>query len=64
MTQEEIKEQYQNLSSALKDALSRMELTDRIFTIKQEINSLQQLCPHSNEFSQQGKCPYCGKRMG
>ena len=60
----EIQKKYFQLSEELKDALSRMELSDQLFVIRREINSLQQLCPHSTNFSQDGECPYCGKRMG
>ena len=61
-----IKTQYENLSSELKRALARMELTDRVITIRDEIKDLQRVCPHDNgsfDFSQTEECPYCGKHF-
>lgn len=66
MTNTEVKTKYQELSSELKDALSRMERTDRVFVIRDEIKELQSMCPHSNgtyDFSDQDNCPYCGKKF-
>lgn len=66
MTNNEVKAKYQELSMELKDALSRMERTDRVFVIRDEIKELQNMCPHSNgnyDFSDQDNCPYCGKKF-
>ena len=57
---------YQELNIQLKDALSRMERTDKIFVIRDEIKELQNMCPHNNgsyDFSDQDQCPYCGKKF-
>lgn len=62
----EIKNRYKELSAELKIALGKMERSDRVFTIRDEIKDLQQLCPHnmgSYDFSQSDECPYCGKRF-
>lgn len=59
----EIQKKYFQLSEELKDALSHMELSDRLFVIRREINSLQSLCPHSTNFSAEKTCPYCGKHF-
>ena len=59
-----VKTQYDELNKELKQALSRMERTDRVFAIKEAINDLQKLCPHDNgsfDFSTTTDCPYCGK---
>ena len=61
-----IKVKYDNLSYELKQALARMELTDRVITIRDEIKDLQRVCPHNNgsfDFSQTDECPYCGKHF-
>lgn len=61
-----IKSKYEALSAELKEVVSRMERTDRVFIIRDEIKDLQGLCPHSNgsyDFSNAEFCPYCGKRM-
>lgn len=61
-----IKNKCEQLGAELRDALSRMELTDRVFTIKKEIRDLQKMCPHNNgnyDFSDTDECPYCGKRF-
>lgn len=66
MNQSEIKTRYEQLSNDLRDALSRMELTDKVYTIRDEIKQLQALCPHGTEsydFSDQERCPYCGKKL-
>lgn len=66
MTNNEIAEKYYELSLALKDALSRMERSDRVLTIRDEIKELQNMCPHNNgtyDFSDQEHCPYCGKKF-
>ena len=63
----EIKIKYENLNSELRQALSRMELTERVFAIRNSIKDLQQLCPHNNgtyDFSHSEECPYCGKHFG
>ena len=62
-----IKVKYESLNKELKQALSRMEKTDRVFIIKDAIKDLQQLCPHNNghyDFSNTEECPYCGKHFG
>lgn len=66
MTNNEVKAKYQQLSVDLKDALSHMERSDRVFLIRNEIKQLQEICPHSNgtyDFSDQVNCPYCGKKF-
>ena len=62
----DIKTKYNALSIELKKALAKMERSDRVFTIRDEIKALQALCPHSNEnydFSKSDECPYCGKHF-
>ena len=62
-----IKAQYDNLNKDLKQAVSRMEKTDRVFVIRDAIKELQTLCPHDNgsfDFSTTEYCPYCGKKFG
>lgn len=62
----DIKERYIELSAELKNALSRMERSDKVFTIRDEIKSLQSMCPHnigSYDFSHSEECPYCGKKF-
>ena len=62
----EIKTKYENLNHELKQALGRMELTDRVFAIRNSIKDLQILCPHNNgnyDFSTEEECPYCGKHF-
>lgn len=66
MNIDDIKTKYANLSAELKDALARMQLTDRVITIKNAINDLQNMCPHNNgsfDFSTTDYCPYCGKNF-
>lgn len=61
-----IKEKYKSLNQELKQALSRMERTDRVFAIRDAIKDLQSLCPHNNgnyDFSDTDQCPYCGKHF-
>ncbi len=61
-----IKVKYESLNKDLKDALSRMERTDRVFIIREAIKDLQQLCSHNNgsfDFSDTSECPYCGKKF-
>lgn len=63
---DEIKTSYEDLSEKLKDALSKMELTDKVITIRNEIKDLQKLCPHNNgkyDFAEADECPYCGKKF-
>ena len=43
-----IKVKYESLNQELKQALSRMERTDRVFIIRDAIKDLQKLCPHNN----------------
>ena len=66
MDAENIKSKYNELSKELKRALSTMERSDRVFTIRDEIKDLQALCPHnmgSYDFSETDECPYCGKKF-
>ena len=63
---ETIKIKYRNLNSELKDALSRMEKTDKVILIRDAIKDLQIICPHNNgsfDFSDTDECPYCGKKF-
>ena len=62
----EIKTTYTNLTLELKEALSKMQLTDRVITIRDAIKDLQNMCPHDNgsfDFSTTTDCPYCGKHF-
>lgn len=62
----DIKKRYTELSTELRKELSRMQRSDRVFTIRNEIKALQALCPHDTgnyDFSQADECPYCGKRF-
>ena len=66
MTGQEVHTKYQKLNAELRDALSRMERTDRVFVIRDSIKELQSMCPHNNgtyDFSGQENCPYCGKKF-
>lgn len=67
MTKSEIKNTYSRLSEELRTALSTMERSDRIFAIRGEIKSLQEICPHMEQgvdFSHAAKhCPVCGKKF-
>jgi hypothetical protein len=61
-----IKVKYETLNGELKQALARMEKTDRVFIIRDAIKNLQHLCPHNNghyDFSDTEECPYCGKKF-
>ena len=61
-----IRVKYENLSYELRQALAKMELTDRVVTIRDEIKDLQRVCPHNNgsfDFSQTDECPYCGRHF-
>ena len=61
-----IKVKYDSLNQELKQALSRMEKTDKVFIIRDAIKDLQNLCPHNNghyDFSNADECPYCGKHF-
>ena len=61
-----IKIKYETLNKELKDALSRMEKTDKVFIIRDAIKDLQALCPHNNgnyDFSSEDECPYCGRKF-
>ena len=61
-----IKQKYAELNNELRQALGRMEKTDRVFVIRNAIKDLQQLCPHNNgnyDFSDTDECPYCGKHF-
>ena len=62
-----IKEKHEELNRELRQALSHMEKTDRVFVIRDAIKDLQKLCPHDNgnyDFSNTEECPYCGKHFG
>ena len=66
MDMDNIKVQYETLNKELKQAVARMERTDRVFIIRDAIKDLQKLCPHSNgnyDFSDTEECPYCGKKF-
>lgn len=66
MNIENIKDKYSELSKELKQVLSTMQRSDRVFVIRDEIKDLQALCPHSNgnyDFSDTGECPYCGRKF-
>ena len=67
MDMDNIKVQYETLNKELKQAVARMERTDRVFIIRDAIKDLQKLCPHNNgsyDFSDSDECPYCGKKCG
>lgn len=62
----DIKQRYMELSAELKKELAKMERSDRVFTIRDEIKDLQSLCSHNignYDFSQADECPYCGKKF-
>lgn len=62
----EVKRKYNELSAELKKELSKMQRSDRVITIRDEIKDLQTLCPHNlgnYDFSQSESCPYCGKKF-
>lgn len=62
----DIKQRYMELSAELKKELAKMERSDRVFTIRDEIKDLQNLCSHNignYDFSQSDECPYCGKKF-
>ena len=62
----DIKQRYMELSAELKKELAKMERSDRVFTIRDEIKDLQNLCSHNignYDFSQSEECPYCGKKF-
>ena len=62
----EVKQKYNELSAELKKELSKMQRSDKVFTIRDEIKALQGLCPHNMgnyDFSQSNECPYCGKKF-
>lgn len=66
MAIDEIKNKYNELNAELKDALSRMERSDRVFAIRDAIKDLQTMCPHNSgafDFSDADQCPYCGKKI-
>ena len=62
----EVKRRYNELSAELKKELGKMERSDKVMTIRDEIKNLQTLCPHNMgnyDFSQSEECPYCGKKF-
>ena len=66
MDMDKIKTEYQNLNRDLHQALSRMERSDKVFTIREAIKDLQRMCPHDNgsfDFSTTEECPYCGRKF-
>ncbi len=67
MDMNNIKVQYEALNKELKQAVARMDRSDRVFIIRDAIKDLQKLCPHDNgsyDFSDTEECPYCGKKFG
>ena len=67
MDMNNIKVQYESLNKELKQAVARMERTDRVVIIRKAIQDLQHLCTHNNvsfDFSTTAECPYCGKKFG
>lgn len=61
-----VKQRYHELSAELKQALSTMERSNRVFAVRDEIKELQGLCPHNTgvyDFSNTDECPYCGKKF-
>ena len=61
-----VKQKYAELNAELKQALSGMARTDRVFVVRDQIKELQSLCPHNNgnyDFSDTDACPYCGKHF-
>ena len=67
MDMDNIKVRYETLNKELKQAVARMERTDRVFVIRDAIKDLQTLCPHNNgnyDFTTSEECPYCGKKFG
>ena len=65
MNVNEIQQTYKTLNNELREAVSHMERSDRLFVIRQAIKELQNLCPHENDnynFTHEEQCPYCGKR--
>ena len=61
-----VKDKYDNLNKELRQALSRMERTDKVLVIREAIKDLQTICPHNNgsfDFSNNDECPYCGKKF-
>ena len=61
-----VKSKYQELNKELKQALSKMERTDKIILIREALDNLQSACPHNNgsfDFSTTDECPYCGKKF-
>lgn len=61
-----VKNKYDSLNKELRQALSRMERTDKVLVIREAIKDLQMICPHNNgsfDFSNNDECPYCGKKF-
>ena len=65
---EEIIKKHNYLERKLRDALSTMERSDKVFEIKKEIIENQKRCPHvSSEYNWaivNDTCPYCGFHFG
>ena len=62
----DIKIRYTNLHHELRQALSKMEKTDAVKIIRDQIKELQRSCPHNDgefNFSDTKECPYCGKKF-
>ena len=61
-----IKDRYNTLRTELKQVVAKMERSDRVFAIRDEIKELQNMCPHnmgSYDFSTTDECPYCGRKF-
>ena len=43
-----VKDKYDSLNKELRQALSRMERTDKVLIIREAIKDLQTICPHNN----------------
>ena len=64
MNIDEIIERHEQLDKELKNALSVMERSDKIKSIRMQIVENQRACPHFSEKYNwtiaYGRCPYCG----
>ena len=66
MNIDDIKTKHTELNEELKKAISTMQLSDKVFIIREAIKDLQNICPHDNgnyDFSNSDECPYCGKHF-
>ena len=60
----DIKSQYVDLNLQLINALSTMDLSDKVINIRKSMKELQNICPHTDgihNFALEYKCPYCGR---